>query len=608
MKRDANHFLVKNSTFPSLKNLSFFENLTTFVAVDKPIKLIMKHLDLKTLALACIVAISLTACNGLGKMVKNAGKVSYTVTPDPIEMHGDSIAVTVNVKYPEKFFAKKAVLTVTPVIKYEGGEKELRAEKLKGEKAEGDGKTISYTGGGSLSYTDKVAYQKGMEVATLEVKATGAVKSKTKEFPAMKIADGTIITPLLVKNDERPILGKDAFVKVIPRSVEGEIHYLVNQSNVRPAEMNDADIKAMREFVKDGVSKEFTFKSLNVSAYASPDGEQTLNANLAESRAKTGLSAIEGILLKNKIAEAKEEGFYNTETTAEDWEGFKRLMEQSDIADKELILRVLTMYSDLDQREKEIKNLAATYVEVSEKILPSLRRAKLTLNAEENARTDEEIQTLLASTPDSLSVEEILYAATLTDDINKKLEIYQIAEKVYPADWRSSNNVGYIYLLQNKVNDAQAQFEKADAASADNPIVKNNLGICARWKGDRAKAAELYEAAAGAGPEVNYNKGIVNILDGDYAAATANFAGSGNSFNMALASVLNGSPDAALSILDASDESDEALSYYLKAVAGARTGKKDVIVNNLKSAIQKDASYAEKASKDAEFIKYREDS
>lgn len=590
----------------------------------------MRNKTFQILGLAAIAAVGLTACDGLGKMVKKSNTVQYTVTPNPIEMHGDTVAVTIAGKYPPKYFAKKVALTITPVIKYSGGEKALKPVNVIGEKAVGSGTKVAYTNGGSFSYSDRVAYEKGMEKATVEVKVTGQVKSKKKEFPAMKVADGTIVTPLLVKSDEKSIMGKDAFTKTKPVSANSVIYYVVNQSNVRPTEMNSADMKAFKEFVEKGYEKGYELKGANISAYASPDGEQSLNSNLANERAASAAKAImnqlketrKAAMAKQAKANAKagtkaeavttepaeqKEEFYSKVGKGEDWEGFKTLMDQSDIKDKDLILRVLTMYSDLDQREKEIKNLAKTYAEVSDKILPKLRRSMITLNGEEKSRTDEQITKLSTSTPDSLSVEELLYAgATLTKDMNTRLSIYKAAERMYPSDWRAINNAGCIYLMQNKVSDAEAQFEKAAKVDAKNTTVKNNQGIIARWKGDRKKAAALYKEAAGAGAEVNYNMGIVDIMNGNYASAVANF-GSYSTFDVALAKVLNGSPDAAVQIIDASDDKDSALGYYLKAIVGARTGKADMATNNLKTAIGKDASYKDKAKDDAEFLKLKDD-
>ena len=567
----------------------------------------MKNSTIKALAVIVSGSVIFTACNGLGKMVKNAPKITYEVTPKVLEMHGDSVKIQVSGKYPAKYFAKKAVLTITPVIKYNGGEKKLNTITAVGEGSGGNGTIIATATGGSFLKSDITAYTPEMKDCELVIRCSGTMKSKTKDFPEMKVAVGTIVTPLLLKNDEKALMGKDAFTKIQPVSTGGNIFYVVNQSTVRPTEMSSADMKAMKDFIAKGVAMGYTFKNMSVSAYASPDGEQSLNANLAGDRAKSATKAMMGVFgdKKTMVGAGKQESFYSTVTTAEDWEGFKKLMEASSIADKDLILRVLTMYSDLDVREKEIKNLAKTYVEVSDKILPKLRRSVLTLNAEKNSRTDEQLSKLSTSTPDSLSAEEILYAATLTTDMNTKLNIYKAAERMYPADWRGINNVGYVYLMQNKINEAQAQFDKANKVAPNNSAVTNNMGIVARWKGDR-KAAEDYYKLAGSSPEVNYNMGILDIMKGHYSDAVVNF-GSTNSFNAALAKVLSGSPSEGLPILDNSNDKDAAVSFYLKAIIGARTSNKDLMINNLKSAINKDASFKAMAKDDKEFVKYKDD-
>jgi tetratricopeptide (TPR) repeat protein len=570
----------------------------------------MKNRSLQTLGLAFVTVVGFTACSGLGKLVKNADKITYKVTPEVLEEHGDSITVTITGTYPAKIFPKKATVTTIPVIKYNGGEKALKPVVLIGEKVTGvQGKVIANKTGGSFSYTsDKVAYTPEMKVAILEMRVGGQVKKKTKDLPAKKVADGTIITPLLVKADDRAIAGKDNFQKVIPHSETANIFFVINQSQVRGTEMNSAEMKTFKQYVTSAsVNPNIAFKNMNVSAYASPDGELSLNTDLAEDRAKSATKAMMALFKdkKTKVDAAQKDEFYNKVTTAEDWDGFKKAMEASTIADKDLILRVLTMYPDGETREKEIKNLSKTYTIVADKILPQLRRSVMTLNVDVNSRTDDQISKLAASAPDSLSVEEILYAATLTQDINTKLDIYKKAETKYGSDWRTSNNVGYILLMQNKLNDADAEFKKADGLSANNPIIKNNMGIVARWKGDRKAAMDLYKSASSAGPEVSYNMGIIEIQNGNYPAAVSDF-GSDNSFNSALAKLLNGNTDGAMSTIDQSADKDAALSFYLKAIAGARQGKADVLTNNLKVAIQKDASFKQMAKDDAEFLKFRD--
>jgi hypothetical protein len=560
----------------------------------------MKTKNLHKLGVVFVAALGFVSCNGLGKMVKKADTVSYTVTPQPLEMHGDTVAVSISGKYPPKYFGKKVVLTVTPKI----GDHALKPTTLVGEKAQGSGTKIAYKTGGSFSYTDKIAYAPDMKNADLKVSATGVVKSKSKDMPAKKIGDGTIVTPLLTKPDEKGMIGADKFVKSTPVSKELEIFFIINESVVRPSEISRKETKEFKSFTKYAENKGFAMKNMNVSAYASPDGELSKNANLAEERAKNTIKSMMAELKKDKVTAGKEESFYNKVTTAEDWEGFKKLMEASDIKDKDLILRVLSMYSDGDQREKEIKNLSATWTILKEKILPKLRRSVSTLNCDSLSRTDERITQLVNSTPDSLNLEEMLYAATLTKDINAKMTIYKTAEKKFPSDWRTSNDVAYIALMQNKADDAQSELDKADKLSPNNPAVMNNMGIVARWKGDRKKAKDYY-AKAGSGPEVTYNLGVVAILDGKYTDAMSKF-GSTNSFNAALAKVLGGQADAASQTLDASPEKDDALSYYLKAIIGARTGKTDMVINNLKSAIGKDASFKDMAKMDLEFFKIRD--
>ena len=481
---------------------------------------------------------------------------------------------------------------------------------LVGEKATGSGQKISYSTGGTFSYTtEKFAYEPGMKVAKVELRAQGAVKKKTKDFTPVEIADGTIVTPLLVRNDEKGIAAKDAFVKTTPANQTANIYYVINKSDVRASELKSDEMKNLQSFINTNINSQwYEFKGINVSAYASPDGELSLNENLAKDRAKSGSKALMGEFKKNKNKDqkfGKEESNYTTQTTAEDWDGFQTLMQQSTIADKDLILRVLTMYKDGDQREKEIKNLSKTYTEVAEKILPKLRRSVLTVNVDKKSRTDEMISKLATTYPDSLSVEELLYATTLTTDQNVQIQILQSAEKKYASDWRTSNNLGVALLMQNKVSEAGEAFKRAEGTANGNPILMNNLGIIAAKSGDRRKAMEYYDKASGAGKEVNYNKGIVNIRDGKYSDAVSNF-GDYKGFNKALAELLNGNTGAVATTLDASTEKDMAWSYYLKAVAAARSNNAAEVNSNLKTAIGKDGSLKAAAKDDAEFIKLRD--
>lgn len=565
----------------------------------------MKKNAIKPLFLALAGGVVIAGCDGLGKMAKNANTITYEVTPKPLEEHGDSISITLTGKFPGKYFNKKVAVAVTPVLIHNGKETALTTRNFKGMSSQAEGTVVDFEKGASFNYTEKIAYAPDMQISELHVKAAGSKGTTKKEFIDVKVADGTITTPLLVMQDDKPSLASDKFTKSISKTVSADVHFNVNQSDVRPAELTKDDMKALNAFVKEGITLGYTFLNLEVSAYASPDGEEKMNAGLAEKRANEAANQIVNALKKAKIAVASNPDFAKKSSTPEDWEGFKNLMQKSDLKDKDLILRVLTMYPDLEQREKEIKNMAATYTEISDKVMPELRRAQIKISAEKTSRTDNQISALISTTPDSLSVEEVLYAATLTSDLDAKLKIYQTAEKLYPSDWRGINNVGYIYILQNKLADAQVQFEKAAKIENKNAVIKNNLGIIAHIKGDKSKASALFNDAS-ADKNAQYNLGIINIKNGDYVTAVNNMSGF-NTFNAALAKLLSGNSEGALSTLEASADKDSALGYYLKSIVGARSGNQELMINNMKSAISKDASLKDKAKQDMEFQKYKTD-
>lgn len=556
------------------------------------------------------IAAGLAACNGLGKMAKKSSTVQYTVTPNPLELHGDSVGITINGTYPAKYFAKKVDATVTPLIKTASGEHQFKSVTNVGEKSTTAGTKINSKTGGSFTYTGKIAYAPDMRVGDVMVKAVGTKGTTTKEFGSVKIADATIVTPLLVKHDEKAIVGKDAFQRIVPVTYDGQIYYLINTANVNSGFKvkdcgisNKTEMAAIDSAVKNFSKAPYVMKGVAVSGYASPDGTEKLNTTLAQSRSENAVKYLSGALKKNKMKVSTDSSFFTQSSTAEDWAGFQQLMQSSDLAQKDMILRIVASNSDPEAREMEIKKMGQAYTEIAETVLPKLRRAKVAVNAEKIGRSDEEIARLASSNPDSLSVEELLYAATLASDNNQKLSIYQSAERIYPQDWRTSNNIGMTMLAMNNVDGAISQFNKADQLSANNPVVKNNLGACYSRKGDRKKAAEMYAAAAGAGAEVNENQGIVDILNGNYSAAVSHF-GSTNSFNASLAKLLAGDKDGAMSTIEASPDKETASGYYLKAVISARKGDAAGVTGNLSNSIAKDSSMKKMASEDREFIKW----
>jgi tetratricopeptide (TPR) repeat protein len=456
--------------------------------------------------------------------------------------------------------------------------------------------------GGTFNYASKVAYKPEFKVSELVLKVTAAKGAKSLDFDARKLADGIITTCLLVEKNGKATYAEHKYVRITPDSYEADIKYVIQQSDVRASETKKAEITAFTEQIKAAAANErINFTGTQLSAYASPDGPYDLNDKLANSRQKTG----NDFFAKNFKAETDvmKSELLKTVVTPEDWEGFKKLMEQSNIRDKELVLRVLSMYSDSQVRDREIHNLAAAFTEIKEQILPQLRRTKMTVNVELVGLSDAEINAQFDSDPSKLKLEEILYAGTLTEDANRKVKIYEAAARQYPSDWRTKNNYGVALLNVGRTADAKAPLNDAKNIN-NNEIVKNNLAVIELRGGNLAAAEELL-TAAGSSDDVKFNLGTIKIVQGAYADAVSYF-GNQVEVNAALAKLLSKQDQAALSTLN-SVKSDDALVYYLKAIVGARTQNNDLLMNNLRTACQKSNDLKANAGKDAEFGKYFQD-
>ena len=560
-----------------------------------------------------LLGMAVAGCNGLGKMAKNFNTVKYEVTPNPLEMHGDSVAIAVKGSYPAKYFAKKVDATVTPMVKSSTGEHNFKSVTNVGEKSTTAGNKINYKTGGSFTYSDKIAYTADMKAADVMVKASGTKGKTTKELGSMKIADGTIVTPLLVRNDEKTIVGKDQFVRIVPVSFEGTMYYLINTANVNPnfkvkecGISNKPEFAAIDSALKAMTIAPYNLKGISIMGYASPDGTEKLNTELAVNRGKASAKHLSGIFKKMKMKVSPDSSLFTLNSTNEDWAGFQNLMQAGNMPQKDMILRIVASNSDPEAREMEIKKMGKAYTEIAEGVLPKLRRSAISINGEKVGRSDEQIAALAKSNPDSLSVEEILYAGTLTQDLNEKLSIYRTAQRLYPQEWRAANNTGMILFQQGDVDGAMAEFNKADQLNANNGIVKNNIGACYSRKGDRANAAAAYAAAGNAGPEVKENMGILDIRNGNYSSAVSNYSGV-STFNAALARLLSGDKEGAMMTLEASPDKDSAIGYYLKAIIAARNGNAAGVTDNLRNACAKDASLKAAAAEDREFIKWFND-
>ncbi|MDR1866369.1 MAG: hypothetical protein LBR08_12490 [Bacteroidales bacterium] len=533
-------------------------------------------------------------------MKKDAAQVKYTVNPPVLELIGGEVAITINGSYPAKYFNKTVVMELTPVLESGSNDLPFETYKVQGESVKENNKVIKYDGG-SFSYSSKVAYKPEFQLSELNLRISAAKGSTAIELDPYKLGDGIITTCLLVQKDGRTTYAADKFVRTTTDSYAADIKYALQQSDVRTAETRKPEIKEFTEAIKSAKANDrVNFTSAQLSAYASPDGPLDLNERLSNSREKTSQTFFTKNFKAAKVEEIVQSDFLKVVTTPEDWDGFKKLMEESNIADKQLILRVLSMYSDPVVREREIKNIAAAYEEIKKDILPQLRRAKLTVNIEVVGLSDQEILAQFEKDASKLKLEEILYAATLVQDDNKKLSVYQAAARYYPNDYRTKNNLGAIYLKLGRT--AEAKTALSDAKALNNgDVVKNNLAVVALREGNIAEAEELLTSIV-ANEEAKYNLGTIKIIQGKYSDAVSYF-GNQVEINAALAKLLAKQNDAALTVLN-SVKSEDALVYYLKAVVGARTQNNSLVINNLRTAASKSDALKANAKKDIEFAKY----
>ena len=394
------------------------------------------------LAVLTFVAVAMTSCGGINKMKEMSAKEFYKVTPEILEEHGDQVAMKIDVKYPAKYFNKKALLTVTPVLKYEKGETAYPAKVFQGEGVEANNQKIAFATGGTATMSGTLPFTEDMMKSELLVRVEAELKGKKIPFGDFKLADGVIATPKLVMIDPKPVMVGDKFVRVVPGSMMADLLYVINRADIRTSELKKEEWMKVMEFItKANADERIELKNLEVSSYASPDGALELNEKLAQKRDGSANAYITKELKKSKIDQVAQEGFIAKKYTAEDWDGFKKLMESSSIQDKELILRVLSMYSDPAVREKEIKNIAAAYKDIAEDVLPQLRRSKLTVNVDNVGYSDEEMKSIWVSNPDTLTLEEILYTASLYSDLDTKLAVYTKASQNFPKCFRAINNV-----------------------------------------------------------------------------------------------------------------------------------------------------------------------
>ncbi len=581
-----------------------------------------------------LVAGIFSSCNQLKKMAENASQVKYESKPCPIEMHAGKVPIDITIKFPEKYFGTKVKLVITPTLKADDGGKEIKfpTQTIIGEKFKDNYPRVSYkTGtlmkngqptGSSFRFQDTLNYDPALRMSDLELRLM-ATAGGNDQVPiiAIKVCDGIITTPELVikgmtvdsdfKEGEN-VVGKTitkTFSKpqITTENMSATIQYDMQKSNVKPGEMKKAEIESLITFIETiTADPDKEFKGMKTSSYASPDGTEEMNQELVDKRGTASQGAFKKALVKKEVKGAEDASFYSTGTTsAEDWDGFRNLVAASNMQDKDVILRVLTMYPDLEEREREIKKIAAAYSELRTDILPQLRRSVISVEYTTKAKSDMELVRLGTSNPTSLKEKELVFAAFAAKEQSKKEQIYTSYISKYPNDANAWNNLGVAQLKQGKFAAAKASFQKVIDMNNKNTDAISNLGVLAMAQGDDDAAYKLFEDAVdngGTSEALGYNMGVILIKRGKYDDAVEKM--SGNSFNKALALTLSGDNGAASSMLNSMSSTDDAIFYYLKAVVAARSGQEGDVLENLKLAVSKDNKLKDYAKNDAEFLKF----
>ena len=547
------------------------------------------------LAMAAML-MALASCSG---KLKPLAADYIKADPQPLEAVGGQVPVTISIAYPAKWFKKNATLTITPVLRYPGGETWGTAYTFQGEKVRANNQVIAYATGGNVTMKSSFKYKPEMKRSELYLTFDVKVGNKASRLPDIKIADGVIATSALANAaTANPAVGADKFQRIIKEAHDANILFLIQQAELRSNELNKGELKDWKDRVKQASDAQNQNVSVEVSAYASPDGGVSLNEALAERREANTTRYLKGELNKRKIDVP-----VGAHYTAQDWEGFKELVSKSNLQDKDLVLRVLSMYSDPEQREREIKNISTVFRSLADEILPQLRRSRLTANIEIIGKSDEEISRLAQSNPKALNVEELLYAATLTNNDVDREAIYTKASELFPNDYRTWNNIGMQRFYAGDLKKAEELFNKSNSVK-HNSEADINLGLIALTRGERDKAQQLIGGASDVA-ELGEALGMLYLEQGDYAKAVSSFGGSKTN-NAALAQILTKDYSKASQTLNAVTRPD-ATTDYLKAIVSARTNDAAGVISNLKAAIGKKRSLAREAANDLEFAKYAKD-
>lgn len=525
---------------------------------------------------------------------------NFSVNPNPLETEAGKVPTTINGKFPEKYMKKKAVVTVTPELRYADGKTAKgNGATFQGEKVAGNNQTIQYKVGGNYTMNTSFDYVPEMQKSDLYLTFDAYVGKKKVNVPEVKVATGVISTSEFYKKtlaSDGACIAPDSFQRVKAQKQEAEIKFLINQANLRKSEMKNNSVKEFVQMLKkiNRDKEELNIKNVEVAAYASPEGGVKFNDKLASKRQNTSEKYVKQTLKKTKV---------NTDVdaryTAQDWDGFQKLVAASNLQDKDVILRVLSMYQDPQEREQQIRNMSAGFRELADGILPELRRSRLIINYETIGRSDDQIKEQYNADPTKLSADELLYAAALEDNADKKEAIYKKTAEIYPNDNRAFNNVAALEFAKGNNDAAKEYLAKAVNAKSDAAEANANKGLVALLEGNTAEAQNHIAKATGAN-DLNKALGALNIANGKYAQAEQNFNGV-NSNTAALAQILNKNYAGAISTLNGV-KNKTGVTDYLLAIANARQGNNDAASSYLKSALQKDPSLASYAANDLELI------
>lgn len=554
----------------------------------------MKQYLFRTLVVAGASSLLLASCASKFKI----SSTGVNVDPNPLTVQGDAVKTRINFAFPKKSFPKKGTLRITPVLRYAGGEKWGKAYDYQGDDVYGNEQVVFYKSGANAVLDFAVPYTPQMQKSELYLTFNGKVGKKAQKISSMKVADGVNATETLATVEGiLPAIAPHGFQRVVKEMYDADILFQIQQANVRGSEINKEDVEEWRYTVQNAKETPNQNVSVEVQSYASPDGGKKLNEKLSENRERNTTAALKKEFKKQDMAGVAIDAHY----TAQDWEGFRTLVEKSDLPDKDLVLRVLSMYPDPESREREIKNISVVFKQLADNILPKLRRSRLIANVEIIGKSDAEIQEFIAKAPGHLSAEELLYAAELTNSTTEKMRIYQIANQIFKKDYRAYNNIGALYFAQGKIKDAEAWFNKA-ATLQDNEVTKLNRGLITLYHGDKEKAQDMISAAINT-PELGQALAYLYLKQGEYMKAETAF-GETVSNNAAVAQLLNGNYAKALKTLQ-KITTPSATTELIRAIIAARTNDNNGVITALKSAIALDGSVAYQIADNLEFAKYK---